>query len=278
MEKLTAAVRPNQSQKLITCMRTLLQEELTKRCAQNPNYSLRSFAKALTISPAALSSILNNKRPITEKMKLRLGFKLGLTVEQLNKISAKTHGNSKGHHAAVASPEFQQVTIDVFNIISDPHHYALMELIKTHDFESNARWIAQRLKITQSEVNFALERLERVGLLHRDAKGSWQDSTDGFTSDLREGMTSEAQKKFLVRSLQNSIAAITTEDLSVRDNTSITMAINSSDLPKAKKMLKEFRRCFCKDLESSPKLDEVYQLTLSFIPVSNLKKSKRSES
>ena len=47
--------------------RLLLQRELERRCQSNPKYSLRAFAKALKMSPAALSYMLTGKRPVSKK-------------------------------------------------------------------------------------------------------------------------------------------------------------------------------------------------------------------
>ena len=54
-----------------------------RRCRTNSSYSLRAFARSLKIEPSALSQIINKKRPLTEKMKLRLGSALGLGVREL---------------------------------------------------------------------------------------------------------------------------------------------------------------------------------------------------
>jgi uncharacterized protein (TIGR02147 family) len=248
--------------------RFYLQDELAARCAKNPNYSLRSFAKMLSVSPSALSAMINGKRPITNKMKETLGLKLGLSFDEIQNLNSRPHGNSKT--AAVEylnGMSFQQVTIDQFAIISEPHYYALLELMKTQDFKWDRKWIAQRLKKTISEINFSIERLERVGLLERNADGTYQDGTDGFSSDIRDGLSSQAQRQFQQRSLEQAIEAINQVPVDNRDNTSMTMAINSKDIAKAKKFLKEFRRKFCADLESNPILNEVYQLTISFIPL-----------
>ncbi len=257
-----------QQQKTIRDFRIFLQDELTNRCARNPNYSLRAFAKFLEISPSALSALINGKRPISQKTKQRLGIKLGLQLRELEKFKVTPHGNRKNLDA-VDRKEFQQVTIDTFSIISEPHHYALLELIKTENFKWDTKWIARRLKLTVSEVNIAINRLERVGLLSRNENGELYDTTDGFSTDIRDGLTTEGQRKFQQRSLERAIATITQVPLSMRDNTSVIMAINSVDIPQAKQMLKEFRRKFCRQLENNKQLNEVYQLTLSFIPITS---------
>ncbi|MEQ1663863.1 MAG: TIGR02147 family protein [Bdellovibrionales bacterium] len=267
--------------------RLFLQDELASRCSRNPNYSLRSYAKLLKVSPSALSAMLSGKRPITHKMKERLGLKLGLSITDLEKFKSSAHGNRKLPDPRILSQganstteidkntdsveeNYQQITIDIFSIISEPYHYALLELIKTNTFQWDPKWIAERLMITISEANIAIERLERVGLLERSLSGELFDATKGFSTDIREGLSSQAQRKFQQRSLEQAILAIQTVPVASRDNTSMTMAINHNDLPKAKKFIKDFRRRFSIQLEESPILDQVYQLTIAFVPLTKI--------
>jgi uncharacterized protein (TIGR02147 family) len=257
--------RKNKSQKKQD-FRFFLQNELSFRCSKNPNYSLRSFARFLSISPSALSAMMNGKRPITEKMKERLGFRMGLSIEQLKNLRAKPHGNSR-ISKTTHEDHFQQLTIDTFTVISEPYHYALLELMKTQDFHWDSKWISQRLDKTVSEINFAIERLERVGILEKNQHGNLTDTTDGFTTDIREGLSTQAQRRFQENSLKQAISSLQNTPIEFRDNTSITFALNKSDIPKAKKMIKGFRRRFCNELEENSNLNEVYQLTIAFTPL-----------
>ena len=152
--------------------RGLLQEELVERCRKNPNYSLRSFARALSVEPSALSQMINGKRPITEKMKLRLGAALGLHTKQIEKFT--TEGKSESKQPL---PAYQQMTLDSFALISDWYHYAILELLAIEGFKPDPAWIGKRLGITRSEANIAVERLFRLGLLEKKNDGSWADTS-----------------------------------------------------------------------------------------------------
>ncbi len=253
--------------------RLYLQEVLLNRCRNNPRYSLRAFAKSLNVSPSALSAMLNMKRPITENAKKRIGLSLGLSLKEISEFnSAKQLRRRTQSAGAILSPDFQQVAIDTFAIISDWQHYAILELLKVQGFQSKPAWIASRLGITTSEANIAIERLIRVELLERDKKGKLKDRTSGFTSDLRDGLTSEAHKRFQQQALKKAIEAVSSVPVDLRDNTSITMAIDTKDMPIAQEQIKMFRRELCHTLESTKAPDEVYQLTISFIPLSSSKK------
>ena len=63
------------------------------------------------------------------------------------------------------------------------------------------------------------------------------------------------------------------EDMSKRDHTSISMAINPDDIPEVKKRLTKMRREICKFLERPQKKrpTQVYNLSLSFFSFSTQK-------
>jgi transcriptional regulator with XRE-family HTH domain len=248
--------------------RGLLQQELARRCSANPNYSLRSFARSLAVEPSALSQILSGKRPLTEKMKLRLGAALGLSVEALKRLPASDR----------TAPGFQQLTLDAFAVVSDWYHYAILELLFLEDFQANASWISRRLKITKSEANMAIERLFRLGLLERAEDGSWADtSQNNRLTHLVPGVSSDAARKYQSQLLELSKGAVQEIPIDKRNHTSATFCFDPEDLPKATERIREFRRKFANDFQPKKKAKEVYQIQISFFPLTHSieKKEKR---
>lgn len=251
--------------------RMFLQNELVARCKRNPGYSLRAFAKTLQLSSSALSAMLNGKRPITEGMKLRLGLALGLDPKEISKLRSQPDRRTKKKIDQVpGSVEIQQLTLDTFAIISDWYHYAILELTKVKDFQPDKAWISKALGITRSEANIAIERLVRVGLLDTDLP-QWKDlSENGNVTNIDPQLTSAGSKQLQRQILEKSIEALQTLPLEKRNHTSITVAINPKDIPLAKEKIKTFRRELAEFFEGNPDLQEVYHLSLSLYPVTNI--------
>lgn len=247
----------------------LLQEELVARCRNNPNYSLRSFARALQIEPSALSQMINGKRPITEKMKLRLGAALGLSTDQIRKLPA-SEDMSSGKASEI---HFQQLALDTFAVISDWYHYAILELTYLDDFQTDAQWISQRLGITKSEVNIAVERLLRMQLLKKTPKGKWIDASEnGELTHLTPSETSDAARKYQCQLLELSKKAVQEVPLAKRNHTSATLCFDPEDLQLAIAKIAEFRRSFARELQPK-KAKDVYQLQISFFPLTKQKET-----
>lgn len=248
----------------------LLQEELVARCRANPNYSLRSFARALQIEPSALSQMINGKRPITEKMKLRLGAALGLSTDQVRKLPASENASLEN---TPSQARFQQLALDTFAVISDWYHYAILELTYLEDFKADPQWISQRLGITKSEVNIAIERLLRMGLLKTTPKGKWIDASEnGELTHLTPAETSDAARKYQCQLLELSQRAVQEVPLAKRNHTSATLCFDPDDLEIAITKIAEFRRAFARELQPK-KAKDVYQLQISFFPLTKQKET-----
>lgn len=236
--------------------RVLLQKTLLERCEKNPAYSLRAYARALGVAPSALSEMIKGKRPITSRMRQRLGLALGLSPAEI--------GGMKKNR-----PEYQQLTLDTFAVISDWYHYAILELMKLESFDADAGWIASALGITRSEAANAVERLQRLGLI-RIENGNWTDASSGFSTNIDDGLTSAGSRKLQRQILEQSIRAMMELPTEVRNHTSMTMAIDPERVTDAVALIKKFRRELSEMLELSGKPKEVYQLSISLFPVTKI--------
>jgi uncharacterized protein (TIGR02147 family) len=256
--------------------RQLLQHELVERCRKNPQYSLRSFAKSLNVSPSALSSMLSGKRTITKKSKEKLGLALGLSLADVEKYKSADFGVSaeSANSAILNNLKIQQLTLDSFALISDWYHYAILELMKVKDFTSDTTWVSKTLGISKSEANIAIERLLRLGLIELDKKGQWKDRSEGYSSNINQNLTSAGSKKLQKKILEQSITALEELPTSERNHTSMTFAMNPDLLPEAMQEIARFRRKFCTQLEQKAKPERVYQLSISLFPVSNTQRGQ----
>ena len=248
--------------------KSLLQEELLKRCRKNSSYSLRSFAKYLGISHSALTEMINGKRSITKKSIEKLGLILGLSIREIEKfqsISSDSQSSESKNQSA-----YQQLTIDQFAVMSDWSHYAILELIKIKNFPHTTSHFAKALGITKSEANFAVERLKRIGLLELDEDDRFFEINNGFATNISGNLTSVGSKKLQKQILEQSAEALMNLPIEVRNHTSMTIAIDHKLLPEAIERIKKFRRELSEFLETKGTPTEVYQLSLSLFPVTQI--------
>ena len=239
--------------------RLFLQEELVERLKSNPRYSLRAFARALKVDPSLLSKILRGKRRISRSLLPQLVQKLDLSPTEAERYLAAAGRTD------TPAPSYKQITLDHFHLISDWYHYAIFELVTVKGFQQDFRWIARALGITVPEAQAAVERLFRLGLL-KDADGGWVQSEDNITTIGNE-FTATALRRMQKQILEMGVLALENTPVEERDQTAITMAVDSRLLPDAKKRIKKFRRELCDLMQKDRDRDSVYHLAVSLYPV-----------
>jgi plasmid maintenance system antidote protein VapI len=247
--------------------RIYLQNELLRRCKANPGYSLRAFSRTLQISPSSLSRILRGEREVSEAMRARLGGRLGLSPIAINSLALE----KKSHRAMKPTAQnFKQLALDTFSFISNWYHYGILELTRVKTFNSNPRWIAKTLGVTVTEINAAVECLQRLGLLKIKKGGQWTAILN-YTNVGKDGeFTDVAHRNLQKQVLQMAIKAMDEVPVHYRDQSSMTMAVDVARLPKAIEMITEFRRHLCGFLEGETLKEDVFQLSISLFPITTI--------
>lgn len=241
-----------------TSFRLWLQRQFTERCKKNPRYSLRAFAKFLLIDPSSLSQILSGKRPLSKKNVQAICQKLLATPQDL-----KSFGLVKT--SQVVDADYLQVSLDTFAVISDWYHIAILELTFVSEFKADSKWISKKLSITTEEAKSAVERLKRLGLLLEE-NGSYIKSSKLLTN--RSDVSTSAAHKALQRQIiEKALLAIDECAAEEKDITSMTMAIDISNLDKARELTRKYRREMCALLEDGEQT-QVYNLGIQLYPIS----------
>lgn len=258
----------NKVQNNLEQIRVAIQREFIERCRKNPAYSLRAFAKYLDINQSFLSKLLKGQRPVTQDLATSIGPKLGLKPAQVKALFS----------AGTASmPGFLSLSDDEFELLSEWHHFAIIELSKTDGFQFDPQQIGNRLGIHVEEVRDAIERLQRLNFI-QIKEGVIKVLTPN-TTWTNTKKTSDARKKFQKSLLEKSLDAIDHIPFERRENGSVTVAINTKRLSEFKEKLKEMRKelAIFFQADDEKDLDEVYQLTVAFFPITKNENKKVGE-
>lgn len=142
----------------------LLRSELLRRSRRNPQYSLRAYAKFLDIDPATLSQLLRGRRACTARTIRRLGLRLGLEESTIAACEAAASARIRTPRDA-SLRQLEELLRDTLEITEEWHHHALLELASDPRFTPDSRRVAATLGLTVDQVNVAIQRLARLGLL-----------------------------------------------------------------------------------------------------------------
>jgi uncharacterized protein (TIGR02147 family) len=146
-----------------------------------PNYSLRALARDLDVSPAYASNILTGKKPLPES-RLKDFIKV-LDLDDIAVLQLRNALFPKNKKNTTASgPQLDSGDIDFFSkykpldkkkyeILNDWYNIAIMDLTTCVGFASDPAWIAQKINISQLQVEIAIENLKHHNLLcEKDGK------------------------------------------------------------------------------------------------------------
>lgn len=253
--------------------RAFLADELSRRIRANPQYSQRAFARQLSMSPGELSEILRGKRKLSFNSVLRIAKSLGLNAEETRHLGylvqvekSKEMGTEDLLKSALTDDRRNQLSVDLFNLISDWYCFAIVNLAETEGFRWNLNWIARRLNISVPQARVAVERLERVGVIEK-VNGRLRIAKDFVLSP--DGIPSEAVRNYHRQIINKSLHAIDNQSMDEREIRGLTIAIDPKQLPAMKKELSAFLEKFVERFSKGKNVSEVYQLELTYFKLTH---------
>jgi uncharacterized protein (TIGR02147 family) len=253
---------------------TCLEEEFARRCERNPRYSLRAFARALGVSDGALSEIFHGKRIPRPSTLQRIFMKLALTPEDQRRFTASIGDIQRSRGLQRISPVFrfapEQVpavrdwSLEMFRVISDWYHLAIVELTYVEGFRPEPAWIAGQLGISIPETRQAIRRLLELGILE-ERDGALRKS-DEQTTTADKHLTTPALRRYQRQVLEKARDSLENDPIDRRSMTGMTFAIDPALLPEAKRKIEKFTQELTRFLESKSRR-RVYQMAIALYPL-----------
>jgi uncharacterized protein (TIGR02147 family) len=248
----------------------LLRERLRAAVRRNPRFSLRSFGKQLGIDHSTLSQVLQGRRRLSARALEAVGKRMGLSQEALGAY-AQSSRKKPGSRSQPETARSFHFDLDTFQLLSVWHHYAILELIQVRGFKTDSRWIANALGIAVEDVNIALQRLLRLGLLGMAGPDRWMDKS-GDAEFHSEALTETASNQMNQEIHELAVEAIKRIPSGHRAQRQMMVAIDSRTLPRLQALADEFLGQLRGLISESTEKDDVYQVEISFFPVTALKK------
>jgi transcriptional regulator with XRE-family HTH domain len=152
--------------------RARLREELARRRRVNRRYSIRAFGDFLGVDHSTLSQILRGARPVPAGSLRKWATRLQLGREEIELYAVAAAGDD--FDTLARRVRHMQWMAEAHALMSNPAHWRLLQLLHEVDWSPDLRWAAQRLDMSIDQLNEALARLLRLGLLKIEGS-AWHD-------------------------------------------------------------------------------------------------------
>lgn len=256
--------------------RDILKYELDTRMAENSQYSLRAFAQLLKTSASMLSLILSGKRNLSAKKAFEVCRVLKfdtrktdyfITLVQLEGARSPESILKLQEKMEQLRPKSAPVNLelDVFKLISDWHHYPIIEMTRTTLPTPTTESVAKYLGVSTKTAEEAIERLQRLELLRQDESGKLYPCKSRIMSS--SNRPNLALRNFHRQMLNKASLSLETQSPQEKFIGSETFAFNAENLAKASEIIED---CFSKIVRlasTSKERQHVYHLGIQMFRI-----------
>lgn len=247
-----------------------LQSQLEQRQRANPRYSLRAFSRDLGISPSNLSEILKKKAGLSVTKAREISERLNLNLQEQQYFQKLVAGQSRNAMEREEAPRslMKPRLLLILEVLSQWHHFAILELSDTKGFKKDPKWIAERLELPEKLVANSLKKLERLGLISLKSKkfrtAKVLRTPDEFPSALI--------RKYHQEVMELGKKRIDQRPVTEREYSSSLVPFDSSKINEAKEFLRSMRSEFNRRFAGSEESDSVYAFNFQLFEISQRRK------
>ncbi|MGL1901327.1 MAG: TIGR02147 family protein [Fibrobacterales bacterium] len=254
--------------------------ELRNQTSQSFTY--RSIAQKLNMHHSLVARIFRGERHISDKSIHEFAKVIGLKKLKRDYFSLLvTYGKSDKPEVIKECFEkmmhLKPVKVMVvqdseYRLFKNWYSQAIHGVLEFFPFSGDYRALSQKLSpaITISEAKEGIEVLKNLNFIAEDDDGNWRPVNAHLTSGDR-------WKSAAIHSYHKEILALASNSLDIhrkdqRDFSSLTISMDSEDVPVIKEILKKTRDTIVKTVgrKDADKSDSVFQLALNFFPMSRL--------
>jgi len=253
-----------------TKIQKILHSRYTELKSKNSSYSIRSFAKKVGVTPGTLSLVMLGKRNVSEKMAAQISDNLLLDPQERAQVLGKFLEKKT---TRTDEADYVKITSDQFSVVGEWQHFAILNLIKTKNFKSDVSWIADRLGLSIKKVTDALARMERLGLILYDEKGTIKRASSKYRTP--DDVASLSMRKSHHETLDLAHNCLDTLTVDERDFTWVTFAFDPNRMKEAKALIRKFQDEFLDIVQDKSDMTEVYRMAIQLIPLTKLTRNNQ---
>lgn len=247
--------------------RETLQQVFDQKKLGNPAYSLNAFARDLDLYPSHLHDILHGKKGLSAKAAKKIAARLfddekerRLFVDRVMAVCSRGQSEKAQARRRLVDQHqivHEELSAEMFNIVKDWYHFALREYVLVRGPKFKLEEAAKYLDVPVKNLKEALESMEKAGFMKRNRAGRWTTSEPIINAPV--GVPGAAKKMHHLQLMEIAKQAYLKHEYERKIFLSAILAIDSSKLPLANKLVREFHESMNKLLTSDKaKRDQVY--------------------
>lgn len=235
----------------------VLKSIFQRKVEKNHKYSLRAFARDLNLSPGRLSVILSGKE--------EPGYRFIKKIQSSSVWDAKEKDMfgealqvSLGFGVNSIGPKMSLDEYESADLNSVEVH-TILTLLRTEGCNDNHEWMAKRLSIDVSEVDFAIAALLHHKIIeHKDKR--YVQKIEGLICDEKGSNPKQIGKKYQTF-LEQTVPRLMNQEKEHSLFGTLMVALDKEDIPRVKKLLQTtFKKI--EAMADKSKRTEVYNLTV----------------
>jgi len=261
--------------------RDYLRFEHELRKTRRPSYSMRAFARDLSVSPSSLNDFLQGRvgmsRNRIEAIASHLKWSAVRQEHFLNLVQSKFEKDLGARQEALMKVKIRLkdgtygLSLESFKIISDWYHLVIRQLCEVKDHLKTSD-IARELSLPPLTTGKAVKRLLKLGLLKETEKGLKPSEVGSHFGD---EAPSEAIIEFHTQILELAQKAMKEIHFDERESHSLIFSVRQEDVPKMHAELKKSILQIANKYAHSEQRNVIQALSLQVFPVWKEQESPR---
>lgn len=259
---------------------SFMKDYYDERKQQNAFFSYRFMGKILDMDPGFLVKVMQGKILLPERAIGDVAKLCKLDEKESEYFEALVHyGRAKtveeikttfDRLIALRGLESQPLEPKQYDYYKKWYHSAIRSLLTFYDFRGDYEALAARIHppISVDEAKASVDLLERTGIIHREQDGRFKVLGPPITTG--EKWASTAIRNYQQETIEMAVQSLVRDDKSLRDISTVTVAIKFADLEEIRARIKELRQSIMHLMVDSQDPDCVFQFNFQAFPVTNV--------
>jgi uncharacterized protein (TIGR02147 family) len=186
------------------------------------------------------------------------------SAEAAHSRAPYTRRRAKERLSVLLEETFSEINLEKFNLIRDWYHLAILEMTELEQFEMSSAWLSKALRVPVAQIDAAIGRLQRLGLLKCTSRKWTQTEKDLETPP---DFASRAVRDYHHQMIQLVDKRFDEVAIEKRELGSALFSVDRALVPELKKSIRKFQKEIARLANQSQSKNVLYALNIQLMPI-----------